>query len=352
MITEPNDMIITDYCAAMDRREITVNSKYQRSDQVWPPAAKSFLIETIILGYPIPKFYLHQITDLKSKKAVKEIVDGQQRSKTIHDFFLNKLRLSRNTETESTRGKIYDELDDDQKANFLNYRLSIEMFVSAGANDIRESFRRLNSYTVPLNEEEKRHAVFQGEFKWFVYEKAKEYENTFLQLEVLTEKQLVRMQDAKILADFAYAFLKGVQTTKTKQLNDLYKENDKSFDARDDLSQRLREAFDVVLSLESIHAGPLMKPHIFLMLLIAASQALRPSPNLGSVWEPPSGASINLETASVNLTRLSGALDAQIPPDPSLAEFVSASTGGGSNVKTKRESMLRWLGRALVSEAL
>ncbi len=69
-------MTIADYCAAMTRREISTNSEYQRSDKVWPPAARSFLIETILQGYPIPKIFLFQITDLKSKKTVKEIVDG------------------------------------------------------------------------------------------------------------------------------------------------------------------------------------------------------------------------------------------------------------------------------------
>jgi hypothetical protein len=351
MITEPNDMIITDYCAAMDRREISVNPKYQRSDQVWPNTAKSFLIETILLGYPIPKFYLHQITDLKSKKAIKEIVDGQQRSKTIHDFFNNRLRLSKNLETAGARGKNYDELHDDLKTSFLNYRLSIEMFVSAGPDDIRESFRRLNSYTVPLNEEEKRHAVFQGEFKWFVYEKAKEYENTFIELDVFSEKQLIRMQDAKLLADFANAFINGVQTTKSKQLNDLYKANDKAFESRDEISHRLRNAVDLVLSLEDLHGGTLMKPHIFLMLLIAASHVQEPSPVLSDVWAPPPGATIDLQTAAANLSLLASSLEGT-PSDLSLQEFVAACTSGGSNVKKNREKMLIWMGRAFSSSTL
>lgn len=350
MVTEPNDMIITDYCGAMNRLEISANPKYQRSDKVWPQAAKSFLIETILLGYPIPKFYLHQITDLKSKKAVKEIVDGQQRSKTIYDFFNNKLRLSKTLDTISARGKIYDELDDDLKGAFLNYRLSVEMFVSAGPQDIRESFRRLNSYTVPLNEEEKRHAIYQGEFKWFIYEKAREYETIFLNLEVFSEKQLIRMQDVKLLADFCYAFLNGIQTTKSTQLNNLYKDNDRVFDARDKLSSRLNAAFDVVVAMEALHSGPLMKPHIFLMLLIAISQARLPSEIVGETWTPTTSG-IKVQYAETNLSQLATTLDSP-SPDESFAEFVSACSSGGSNVKKNRETMLKWLGTALVSEAI
>ena len=41
-------MTIADYCAAYDRGEIKINRDYQRSE-VWPSAARSFLIETVLL---------------------------------------------------------------------------------------------------------------------------------------------------------------------------------------------------------------------------------------------------------------------------------------------------------------
>ncbi len=54
-----SQMPIADYCVALERKEIVVNPEYQRSDKVWPPVAWPFLIETILLGYPIPKFFLY-----------------------------------------------------------------------------------------------------------------------------------------------------------------------------------------------------------------------------------------------------------------------------------------------------
>ena len=54
---------VSDYCEAMKRKEIIVNRDYQRSSKVWPPQARSFLIETILLDCPIPKLSLYQITD-------------------------------------------------------------------------------------------------------------------------------------------------------------------------------------------------------------------------------------------------------------------------------------------------
>ena len=64
--TVQSPLTVADYCAAVGRNEIQPNYDYQRSDAVWPPAARSFLIETILLGYPLPKMFLFQKTDLKS----------------------------------------------------------------------------------------------------------------------------------------------------------------------------------------------------------------------------------------------------------------------------------------------
>ena len=126
------------------------------------PAAKSFLIETILLNYPIPKLSLFQKTDLRSRKTYKEIVDGQQRSRAILEFFEDKFRLSRSCEITEVAGKLYSQLAEEFQQDFLDYSLSVDLFVSANPIEIREVFRRINSYTVPLNPEEKRYSIYLG----------------------------------------------------------------------------------------------------------------------------------------------------------------------------------------------
>ena len=170
---------VADYCNAMTSREIVVNRDYQRSDKVWPPAARSYLIESILLDYPVPKLFLYPKTDLKSKKTIKEIVDGQQRSQAILDFYNNKLRISARSRFSEAKGKLYHQLNEELQGNFLSYSLSVDLLQQATPDEIRESFRRINSYTVPLNPEEIRHAVYQGDFKWFVNELSSKYDKTF-----------------------------------------------------------------------------------------------------------------------------------------------------------------------------
>jgi hypothetical protein len=90
METRATTMTVADYCNAIDRGEIVVNREYQRSDKIWPSDARSFLIETIILGFSMLKISLYSKTDLKTRKPYKEIVDGQQRSAAIRVFYTGK----------------------------------------------------------------------------------------------------------------------------------------------------------------------------------------------------------------------------------------------------------------------
>lgn len=128
---------IADYCDALEREAITVNREYQRSDEVWPEVARSFLIESLLLGYPMPKIYLHSYTDLKTKKTRKEIVDGQQRTKTIFDFYKDELSISKRSEVEELRGLKYSELPDEWQEKFISYPLSVDQFVGADLSEVR-----------------------------------------------------------------------------------------------------------------------------------------------------------------------------------------------------------------------
>jgi hypothetical protein len=343
-------MTVADYCAAMSQHKIIINPNYQRSDKVWPPSARSFLIESILLGYPVPKFFLFQKTDLKSKETIKEIVDGQQRSKTLHDFFTGKLAMSRKSKVDEAAGRKYDQLNDDHKGAFLNYQLSVDLFVSATPREIREAFRRLNSYTVPLNPEEKRHAEYQGEFKWFVHEFSSDYEEMFLEMGVFGQKQIVRMQDTKLIAEITHALLHGIQTTKSKQLDELYAELDNEYPQRKVMEKRIKNAMDWLLEIDDIHNGPLMASHVFYSLVLAATHAQKPSGALQGAFELNNVVEIEIDSATSNLSKLADALESD-PAPKKFKSFVDACSEK-TNVKDQRVTRFEWLCKALTKDSL
>jgi hypothetical protein len=338
---------IADYCVGLERNEILVNAEYQRSNKVWPIAARSFLIETILLGYPIPKLFLHQITDIRSRRTYKEIVDGQQRSRAIKDFFDDQLRLSTRAEAGEIAGRVYSELDDDYKQKFLNYALSTDLFVAAQPVEIREVFRRMNSYTVPLNPEEKRHATFQGKFKWFIYQLSKQLDSTFLLTGIFKEKNLVRMADAKLLCEIVHAIVNGITTTNATKLDSLYRRFDTEFDREEELVDRLSWALDFLLDCEEIHNSPLLKPFSAYSLVLAISHISQRIDVFQAYYETREAQGFaNRDQILQNLTFLSDVLeDPDAAPDE-MKPFVDSSTSK-TNVAKERITRFQMYCRAL-----
>lgn len=341
-------MTIADYCAAMDRGEIVVNRDYQRSDKVWPDVARSYLIETMLKGFPVPKLWLHQIVDPKSKKGVKEVVDGQQRTFTISEFFQNRLRLSAGLELETAAGKTYDELDDELKVEFLNYPLAFDLFVSTSGDEVREVFRRINSYTVPLNGEEHRHAVYQGQFKWFINRLSRTYAEAFLGMGTFSEKQLVRMQDAKLLTEITHALLEGITTTRRTTLDALYKDKDKEFPEESDLEERLTRAFDQLVAWNEIHQTALMKPYVVYSLVLAVAHLQSRVGALNEDFDAPRIRQFDDAAVQRNLLVLADAVE---NPDQAgdLSPFVEASSSR-TNVADQRRKRFQWFCRALTDD--
>lgn len=297
-------MSIADYCTGMERREIVVNRDYQRSDEVWPLAARSFLIETILLGYPIPKFWLHQITDLRTRISHKEIVDGQQRSRAILDFSRDELRLSRTLALDQARGKVYGELDPDLQGAFVTYALAIDTFVGVAHDEVREVFRRMNSYTAPLNPEEQRHATHQGPFKWFILGLSRDYSQALLDMGVFGQRELVRMSDAKLFTEVTHALANGVKTTDKRSLDSLYRSRDAEFAEEEDWNRRIRNGLDALVAWADLRGTALMRPYNFYSLMLATMHAQEPIDKLSRDIRPTRQL-VDEEQAVINLARLS-----------------------------------------------
>ncbi|MGO9207301.1 MAG: DUF262 domain-containing protein, partial [Candidatus Limnocylindrales bacterium] len=53
---------------------------------VWSLKAKSLLIDSVVRGLPMPIVFLRQLQDLKTFRSQMEVVDGQQRLRTLLSF--------------------------------------------------------------------------------------------------------------------------------------------------------------------------------------------------------------------------------------------------------------------------
>lgn len=148
---------VSDIVRWFREKELVINETFQRHS-VWTPAAKTYLVDTVLNELPIPKIYIRSKVDTKSQATLREVVDGQQRVRALVEFANNQLRLGNRSDQFS--GKKYEDLDEETQSKFLGYTLSIEQLLNATDDDVIDIFARLNSYIVSLNAAEKRHAQF------------------------------------------------------------------------------------------------------------------------------------------------------------------------------------------------
>jgi hypothetical protein len=261
-------MSVGDYCKGLNDGTIIVNDEYQRNAGVWASQARSFFIESILLEYPIPKIFLYARVDLATRQTVKEIVDGQQRSHALQNFYNRKYRLSSKLETEELRGRNYNQLSEEMQSTFLSYSLPIDEFRAVQPIEIQESFRRMNSSNVPLNDEEQRNARFQGPFKWFIESLCHEHAEPLRVVGLLSRRDIIRMADTKIFSEIIHTILNGFVTTKGPQLDALYRQFNTTFDQADLVREYINFCVNEFLQNADWHQRELLRGYMFQSLAL------------------------------------------------------------------------------------
>jgi hypothetical protein len=267
MIINNNNYSVLEIINMLERRELLVNQDYQRGSGLWPDGPSSYFIDTILEAYPFPKIYMYEVLDREARGVRKEIVDGQQRIKTIVRFYNNEFALSGDTRH---AGRTFVELDQDQQDQFLSYAVSVDVIRNASRAQILQMFRRMNAYTLPLNEAEKRHSSFEGAFKWFINELTDILDEFFSTFGVFTSRQILRMADAELLSECVLSIERGVISTSAKDLRDLYKHYDSEFPHPTPYRKRIRETFDFIAGPLGVLRGThMMKPYALHSLFTA-----------------------------------------------------------------------------------
>jgi len=81
----PQTYTISDFIEWSRKGQLKLDPDFQRGS-VWTPAARVFLIDTILNDLPIPQVYFRTKVDAATQTTVREVVDGQQRLRAILDF--------------------------------------------------------------------------------------------------------------------------------------------------------------------------------------------------------------------------------------------------------------------------
>jgi hypothetical protein len=344
MLAVYSPMSVGDFCKALNEKLITANDEYQRNAGIWASYARSFFIESILLEYPIPKIFLYSKVDLRSRSTVKEIVDGQQRSHALQNFYNRKFRLSSKIETEELRGKNYNQLSEEFQSKFISYSLPIDEFRGVQPVDIQNSFRRMNSSNVPLNDEEQRNAKYQGPFKWFIQRVANRFSEPLRAAGVLTRRDIVRMADSRLYSEIVHTVLNGFVTTKAEQIDALYKSFNTTFETEELLFSYLDYGISCAIEQVAGEERELQRGYMFHAIAVICIDRQFGLGLRDEAAKVVPGIAATLRPGSLDISVL---IDGLRDPEnhPSLSEFVDSTKG--TNVGRAKAVRFLYLDAAL-----
>lgn len=156
----------------LENDEIDLQPDFQRVTDVWDNVKKSRLIESILLGLPLPSFYFSE--NPVSQKL--SIIDGLQRICAIRDFVLEKenpLKLEGLQFLKNFDGFTFSQLARPEVKRIKSLKITMNTLRKGTPLDVKYIiFQRVNTAGVPLTPQEMRHALNQGPAAIFIKELA------------------------------------------------------------------------------------------------------------------------------------------------------------------------------------
>lgn len=315
-------MVIQDILNAHDRNELNISPWYQRR-AVWSKSHKSYLINSIFETMPVPSIYIRHTLDLDLEKTVKEVVDGQQRLRSIIDYKANEFTARH---PEHKRRVLFKDLSPTQRQAFLMAKLPVAYLIGADDTDVIEIFGRLNAVSKTLNAQEKRSAQYSGEFHQFCLREAATRLSIWRDLRVFTATNISRMDEVQFTAELCMALTTGMSDFSAARINAAYKEWDDDFPNREDVAGRLNRVFKLIGSLNpsAIKDTIFSRSPLFYSLVLA----------LDSEKRLPS--KVNLEQALSDIdARFNDPRPANERPAEDVA-FVAACTASTQRIKSRQ----------------
>ena len=316
---------------------LDITPKFQRRG-VWKTPARSYLIETLVLGLPVPPVYLRIRQNAQKTKTIREVVDGQQRISAILDFTAGDFKLSKAV-AEPYRGKYFDDLESEDQDAIRNYPFACEILQGVSDADVLTIFARVNVNSIKLNAQELRNGKFFGFFKQSCYLLALEHIEFWRENGIASETSIARMQEVELTSELVIAMLSGLQDKK-KSLDVFYKDFDETFPEREQMEKRFRQVIDVITgATESLRSTEFHRRPLFysLFLVIYHRRFGLPNSRLGR----NSGAITALEQRSIRraILELSAVVEnarAGEPVTDRYTQFVESCLQQTDNIEPRR----------------
>lgn len=217
LVVYSRDWTVETVVRQIERGNIELNPKFQRRN-AWTDDKRSKLIESLLIGVPVPEIVL---AEDKASKGSYLVIDGKQRLLAVAGFIEPKFEFWSTPKLRSLKtrkdliGKSFKDLSDngneseDQRA-LLNSDIRCTVISSYKDMDVLyDIFYRLNAGSVPLSSQELRQALNRGPFADFLIDAT----NKVIPLHKVLrlEEPDARLRDAEILLRYIAFSLYGTE---------------------------------------------------------------------------------------------------------------------------------------------
>jgi hypothetical protein len=140
-----------------DKKNLQLDPEFQRNT-LWVKDQKSELIESILMGIPIPNLYFFE-----DEKGYKQVVDGRQRLSCIFEYINGEFNLVKLDKLQTLNGKFFKDLKPQFQAKIEDYQFTVYSIKSPTPERIKfDIFDRVNRGGTKLNNQEMRNALYMG----------------------------------------------------------------------------------------------------------------------------------------------------------------------------------------------
>lgn len=140
-----------------ETKELVLAPPFQRG-KVWKTEQKRELIESLLMGIPIPVIYVFE-----DEQGIKQMVDGRQRISTIIDFMNGKFALDKLGLLPEFNGACFSDLPPLYRSKLERYQLLVYVIEPPTPERVKyDIFDRVNRGGTQLNNQEMRNALYCG----------------------------------------------------------------------------------------------------------------------------------------------------------------------------------------------
>lgn len=223
-----SEQIITWFRDEYRKGTLIIKPPFQRKP-VWGAKQKCYLIESVLLGMPIPEIYIQRVVSAEGDVQYA-LVDGQQRIRTVLQFIgaetdpkeeeHNRFVLDKLANNSPWKGLSFAGLSDEQKVDFYNYVFSVRFLKTNSDQEVRDVFRRLNEFQSELKPQELRNAVYSGPFIKLSEQLADD--EYWAENRIVSALQIRRMNDIEFISELLIGAMHGPQGGSANDINSYY----------------------------------------------------------------------------------------------------------------------------------